>query len=362
MGVKVREKRGKLYLDIYLGGKRTWESLHLTLTNDKNQNKEILRYADICRSKRETQLLTSSWDIQDPIAGRKKLITYLEERAKERVNNDYITGCIRYLKEYANGSTIQLSQITPQWIDGFQKYLLNVKKKNGTVLSATTAYDYSKAIRMALRKAVRDNVLIKNPAESVKGLPEPETELIFLNVNEVQKLADVELGGNLGAEVRRAFVFACYTGLRISDIKSLKWGDIERDPLQIIKRQKKTQRTAYIPLKDTAWKLIDDGNDHNPDDKIFYYLSRGEAQTNSYLKKWAKKAGVNKPVGWHTARRTFATWELENGADIYTVAKLLGHKNIKQVAKYAQATDKLRRNAVDALPEITLAMKPAVGE
>jgi site-specific recombinase XerD len=59
-------------------------------------------------------------------------------------------------------------------------------------------------------------------------------------------------------------------------------------------------------------------------------------------------------VGWHTALRTFAAWELENGADIYTAAKLLGHKNIKQAAKYAQAADKLRRSAVEALPSIKL--------
>jgi site-specific recombinase XerD len=70
--------------------------------------------------------------------------------------------------------------------------------------------------------------------------------------------------------------------------------------------------------------------------------------------KWAEKAGVRKPVGWHTARRTFATWELEHGADIYTVAKLLGHTKLKQVARYAQATDKLRREAVTALPEIRI--------
>jgi hypothetical protein len=184
MSVKVREKRGKLYLDIYISGKRTWEALHLTLTPDRAQNKEIMRFAEICRSKRETQLLTGSWDIQDPIAGRKKLVTYLEELAKAKVNNDYITGCIRYLKDYNNGNTIQLSQITPQWVDGFQQFLLN-----GTKLSPTTAYDYSKAIRMALRNAVKENILIKNPAESVKGLPEPETDLIFLNIDEVQRLA-----------------------------------------------------------------------------------------------------------------------------------------------------------------------------
>jgi hypothetical protein len=213
MSVKVREKRGKLYLDIYIGGKRTWEALHLALTNDKNQNKEIMCMAEICRLKRETQLLAGSWDIQDPIAGRKKLVTCLEECAKARENNDYITGCIRYLKKYSNGETIQLSQVTPQFVDGFQMYLLD-----GTKLSPTTAYDYSKA----LRKAVNDNILIKNPASSVKGLPEPETDLIFLNTEEVQKLADTELKGDLGTEIKRAFIFACYTGLRISDVKSLK--------------------------------------------------------------------------------------------------------------------------------------------
>jgi integrase len=354
MSVKVREKRGKLYLDIYVGGKRTWEALHLTLTTDKNQNKEIIRMAEICRSKRETQLLAGSWDIQDPIAGRKKLITYLEECAKARVNNDYITGCIRYLKEYTNGSAIQLSQITPQWIDGFQHFLLNATKSNGENISPTTAYDYSKAIRMALRKAVNDNILLKNPAASVKGLPEQETDLVFLNIDEIRKLANTEIKGELGAEIKKAFIFACYTGLRISDIKALKWGDIERDPIQIIKRQKKTKRAVYIPLKDTSWGIINDGQDHNPDDKVFSLLANTKSQTNQYLIRWVDKAGVKKPIGWHTARRTFATMTLENGADIYTVANLLGHKKLKQVAKYAQVTDKLRRKAVKALPEIRL--------
>jgi hypothetical protein len=63
---------------------------------------------------------------------------------------------------------------------------------------------------MALRKAVQENILIKNPAESVKGIPEPETEHIFLNVEEVQRLANSEISGNLGSEVRRAFIFVCY--------------------------------------------------------------------------------------------------------------------------------------------------------
>jgi site-specific recombinase XerD len=72
------------------------------------------------------------------------------------------------------------------------------------------------------------------------------------------------------------------------------------------------------------------------------------------LKQWANAAGINKNIGWHTARRTFATQALENRADIYTVSKLLGHKSLKQTEKYAKVTDRLRREAAAALPEISL--------
>jgi site-specific recombinase XerD len=65
-----------------------------------------------------------------------------------------------------------------------------------------------------------------------------------------------------------------------------------------------------------------------------------------------QRAKIKKKVGWHTARRSFATLALENGADLYTVAKLLGHTNLKAVAKYAKVTDRLRREAVGGLPEL----------
>jgi hypothetical protein len=86
MGIKIRVKRKKLYLDIYTGGKRKWEALGLTLTNDKDQNRNIMKLAEICRSKRETQLLTGEWNIQDPVSGRKRLVTYLEEYSKTYAN------------------------------------------------------------------------------------------------------------------------------------------------------------------------------------------------------------------------------------------------------------------------------------
>jgi site-specific recombinase XerD len=71
-----------------------------------------------------------------------------------------------------------------------------------------------------------------------------------------------------------------------------------------------------------------------------------------YFQKWATRAGIQKHIGWHTARHTFAVISLESGADIYTVSKLLGHTNIRTTQIYAKATDKMKRDAVNALPAI----------
>ena len=188
----------------------------------------------------------------------------------------------------------------------------------------------------------------------MKVITTPESDKIFLELREIQKLADTHLGGELGAEVKRAFLFGCFTGLRISDIKSLQWGDITREPLQIAKRQKKTDRRVYIPLHETAWKIINDNALHNHKSLVFPGLTQSKTNTNEYLKSWAKKAEIEKRIGWHTARHTFAVLSLESGAEIYTVSKLLGHTDLKTTQVYAKATDKMKREAVNGLPGIEI--------
>jgi integrase len=348
MGVKIRIKRGKFYLDVYEGGKRTWEALRLTLTKDKAQNKEIMHIAEICRSKRETQLLSGAWDIQDPVASKKKLIVYLEEYTRNYASPGIARSCIYHIKKYRSGETILISQVTAKWFEGFQNYLLY-----DAGLSLMSAYDYSKIIRAALNKAVVENIILRNPAAGVPRLSPPETELVFLNAEELQRLADTVPENEIAIEIRRAFLFACHTGLRISDIETVTWKQIANNPPQIIKRQQKTKNPVYIPLSGSAQKLINDGKEHSSDEKIFH-LPRNRRGTYNYLKSWVEAAKVTKTVGWHTARRTFATLALENGVDIYTVAKLLGHTSIDQVAKYAKVTDRLRREAIAALPELKL--------
>jgi site-specific recombinase XerD len=346
MSIKVREKRGKLYLDIYQSGKRTWESLHLELTDDKSQNKEVWRLAEVCRSKREMQLLSGAWNINDPIAGKISLIGYLEQYAGNYKNPSPVNCCIAYIKEFHGGS-IQLIQITPKWVDDFQKFLL----KKETLSQGSAAY-YSRILRSALKRAVTNEMILKNPADVVQKISTPEPEMLFLNRDELKALVGVAIDDPYGSEVRRAFLFSCHTGLRISDLETLTWGKVETNPMQIIKSQKKTKNAAYIPLNKSAQVLIIDGNQHKAVDNVFNLSGHNRRTSYIYLKDWGEKAGIKKSIAWHTARRTFATMALEGGADIYTVANLLGHVGMSHVAKYAKVTDKLRLEAVNALPEI----------
>jgi integrase len=349
MGIKIRINRGKLFLDIIHKGSRHWESLGLSVTADRAQMREVLRLAEIARSKRETQLFSGEWDLLDPVSGKKSLYAYLEELGKDRdKRKDRVNKVLPYLKKYPGGTGVQIGQITAKWISDFQNWLLK-----DTGLSENSAASYAAGVRIALKKAAREHIIPYDPAEGVKTISVPETDSVILTADEIRLLAKTPLGGELGADVKRAFLFACYTALRISDLKTLTWGDIQRTPVrQIIKRQKKTARKVYVPLHESAWKLVDDGEIHLHTEPVFPRLAAIASSVNDYLKTWGDRAGIERRFGWHAARRSCATLLLESGADLATVKKICGHRDIKVTQLYAKATDAMTRRAVNALPAI----------
>jgi integrase len=308
-----------------------------------------MRLAEVCKSKREAQILTGEWGMVDPVGGKQTLIEYMNGIAEGRGQNDFTHKAVKHLEDFPGGN-ISLGGITEKWLEEFQEYLLK-----DTKLSKKTIAHYSGAVRYALRKAARDRIIPRNPAVGVKGVSVPESDKVYLTAPEIQALANIPLAGELGAEVKNAFLFGCYTGLRISDLKTLAWGDIQRDPPLINKLQEKTGQKAFVPLHPVAWGIIDDKQIHHHKEPVFPALAVTKTNTNEYLKRWAARAGIEKNIGWHTARHTFAVLSLESGAEIYTVSKLLGHKNVKTTQVYAKATDKMKREAVNALPVIDIA-------
>jgi len=343
MSVYLREKRGRLYLDYRMLGKRHWESLGIKLSTDEKMNREARKLAEIIRAKLELRFAAGEHGLLDPTAGRRPLVSLAEELAEGTPPKNPLPKSLPYLREYAG--EIQIAAVTERWLDGYKAFLLG-----RDALGESTASKYYSAVVMVLRRAVRDRVLPRNPAEAVKGITVPESVRVYLSAEELGKLAATPIGGVLGAEVRRAFLFGACTGLRVSDLRSLTWGQVERDPVQIVKRQGKTGRVVGVPLNGTAWTIINDGAIHHREAPIFPLLASTGTNTNQYLTAWARAAGIEKQIGWHTARHTFATLSLESGADFSTVSRMLGHTKMQTTAVYAKTTDRAKREAVDALP------------
>jgi integrase len=154
----------------------------------------------------------------DPVGSKQTLIEYMNGIAEGRGQNDFTHKAVKHLEKFPSGN-ISLGGVTEKWIEDFQEYLLKETK-----LSKKTIAHYSGAVRYALRKAARDRIIPRNPSIGVKGVSVPESDKIYLTAPEVQSLANAHIAGELGAEIKQAFLFGCYTGLRISDLKTLAWG------------------------------------------------------------------------------------------------------------------------------------------
>lgn len=340
MKVSIREKCGSLYLDYRFQGKRRWEPLHLHLTGDTGADKQTRETAELARIEREHQLASGAWGFRDPVKGQMRVVQYAEEIASKMDKTHHLPKMIPYLRDFARGE--YMSAIGDNFCKGFREYLLRAE-----TINQTTASHYFAAFKHLLHIAVRDRVILRSPAEFVPGITEPEPEKVWLTHDEIERLQKTEPMGIYGAQLKRGFFFAMNTALRVSDVKSLSWGSIKRNPPQLMKRQNKTQTWVGVPLNAAAWAIIKDDKIHRPDELVFPRLSASETSANQYFRDWEEKAGIDHHIGWHTARHTFAVLQLEAGTDLYTVSKLMGHRSIKTTEVYAKASDPMKRAAVE---------------
>jgi integrase len=115
--------------------------------------------------------------------------------------------------------------------------------------------------------------------------------------------------------------------------------------------QKKTKSVEVQPISEQAYSFT--GGAENPKDmpqdkKVFDGLQYS-AYHNKHLFQWIGVAGITKEITFHCFRHTFATLQLFSGTDIYTVSKMLGHKDLKTTQVYAKVVDEAKRKAADKI-------------
>ena len=172
-----------------------------------------------------------------------------------------------------------------------------------------------------------------------------------LSMDEIQSLIQCHYD-NENPNVRRAFILCLYCGLRFCDVKDLTYKNIDYTNHLLKFEQNKTKGHSansgvVIPLNDGLLSLI--GEDPENLDSSIFNLPTYESCCKS-VKRWVKRAGINKHISWHCARHSFAVNILNNGANIKTVASLLGHSGLKHTEKYTRAIDSLKQDAINSLP------------
>lgn len=286
----------------------------------------------------------------------------VEESGKEGINRHTYSRKLLVAKQsildFTGGKDIPIVKVDKgfliayiDWLEhGYkiQRYVQNAGKH----LSSATANERYKAVVYALKRAEKAGIIAGNPANLLDKddkIDVVKNEREFLTGDELKQL---EATPTAALEMRRVYLFMCYTGLRISDAKSLRWGNIrlENGGYCIRKRQQKTEGSVYIPLPTRAVELLPERGTKKASEIVFDNLPT-EPSMNRSLKKWALKAGIDKNLTLHTARHTYATFLINKKVEIKTVSKLLGHKKVATTEIYAKLVDKTLDDAVKVWEE-----------
>ena len=343
-----------LYLDIYRDGKRTYEYLKMyiipeTDNNARRQNQATMTAANAIKSKRIIELTNGEAGIEtkEKVFLQDWMKTYKENQEKhDKKDGNQIKVATRILKAYA-GERITLDQIDRKFCLDYIDYLYTEYRPKGKRLSNFTLRNYYRVLNSALNAAVRAKLIVANPLNELERSEKirlPESKRSYMSIEEVRALIETPMKNEA---VKKAYLFSCFCGLRVSDIVGLKWKDvfIDRGQYRLAVSMQKTKEPIYLPLSPEALKWMPERGDKTAEDYVFDLPS--PAQMNLLIKPWAKAAGIDKRFTFHTARHTFATMMLTLGADLYTTSKLLGHADVKMTQVYAKIINQKKDDAVN---------------
>lgn len=383
LGAKVlSDGRESLFLDFYLGfdmaissktgkeykrvnNKREYLSLYLwqapRTPQERQQNKETLEIAKRLRFERGQQLLEYAEGYRLKKERDVNFLDWMDSYYNSYTKKDkrIIKSAVNAFKDFLTSTPefskfskrIKPEQITKQMVEAFTEYLQSRFVGEG----AHTVYARFKKI---VKSACEADVIRKNPCNGlVIKIDRNTLKKDVLSVEEIQKMIATHYTGE-NPNIRRAFIFSCYCGLRWCDVKDLTFANVDYSNRLLKFEQAKTKghssaSSVVIPLNDGLIRLIGQPTSEDKSQELIFPLP-SHTMCLKALKHWTKRAKIDKHITWHCGRHSFATNILTRGANIKVVATLLGHSDLSMVEKYVRAVDALKQEAINSLPELKL--------
>lgn len=366
---KVKNKMYSFYIQFYKGsvvenGKRKIlrdrKTLNIFIHQnpktpiEKRENTENLALANKILAIQQAEYYQGKYKLKNTRKGKRLFLDFFEEKAEEKINSlkNYgtWTSALHHLRKCISPSTI-FEEIDQDFCDRVRKYFESeAVTKSNVPLSDNTKYTYFNKFKAAIRSAYNEGYLITNYATKLKSFTLPESKREYLTLAEVQTLASTYCKIDV---LKRAFLFSCLTGVRWSDINLMTWSEIRDDEngARFLFRQKKTDGVEYLHLSPQARELL--GNRGFPEDRVFVGLKYG-VTFNREILRWCNRAGITKHITFHCARHTHAVLQLENGTDIFTLSKRLGHREIRTTQVYAKIVDAKMKESANVIPELNI--------
>ncbi len=248
----------------------------------------------------------------------------------------------RYLERFWNFSKIKNpDEITDDLVRRYRLYLNreNFKRK--------TQNYYLIALRVFLKYLAKQGIEALAP-ERIELAKVPERELDLISEDELERLLSAPTGEGLKSLRDKAMLELFFsTGLRVSELCSLDRDDIDLKKAEFSVRGK-GDKIRLVFISDDAKNALKNYLNKREDieEPMFVNAKNGRLTPRSVeriVHHYAISAGISKKVTPHVIRHVFATDLLQNGADLRSVQKLLGHNSITTTQIYTHVTDRQLR-------------------
>ena len=369
---KLKDGRISLSIEFYRGSEitddgkrkhlRNFENLDTYLIIDpktakeKKENKEALEFAENVIAIRKAEYAQGRFELKNTAKAKRVFLNFFADLAEEKRTLDSSNNYGNWFSTYQHLKKVVPKNLTFEEIDEY--FIKKVRKyfekdaisKSDLPLSQNSKYSYFNKFKAALRNAFDNGYLTINYASKIKSFEQAESQREYLIFEELQRLAKAECKYPV---LKKAFLFSCLSGLRWSDINTLIWKEVrdEGDISRVNFRQEKTEGVEYLYISKQARELL--GERQDPQERVFKGLKYGMTY-NTEIIRWCNRAAVPKHITFHSARHTNAVLLLENGADIYTVSKRLGHRELRTTQIYAKIVDSKMKEAAEIIPELNI--------
>lgn len=392
LGAKLlSDGRASLFLDFYFGFTMVYSERLDKMVPKKQKRREFLNLYIWQKPRTPQQRQENKYNIAVADTIRRKRADEIEEpekkeaMKKKKASVNFLAFFQEYLEAYTK-KDVRMIQIALQRFKDFLRdtpeynmYQQKIKPQqiNNEMMEAFTEYlqtrsigEGAKSIYQRFKKvykscAVKYDINYQKPFLNAEGksitITIDESALVkdFLSPDEEKQLMATHYTGE-NPEIRNAFIFCLYTGMRFCDVKDLAFGNFDFANRLLTYEQNKTkghskQSKVTLPVTDSLFELIGEQPEARGKDELVFMLP-SHTMCLKALRRWVKRAGINKHITWHCARHSFGTnmavTAAQKGFSVRVVQEMMGHSSLRYTERYTRVVDEQKKQAMAELNKL----------